>query len=485
MVHDDTELLRRYVTGRSEGAFTELVQRHINLVYAAAVREMARNKALAQDVCQAVFIELARKGPHLTRHPALAGWVYSCVRKMAANLRRAEARRHHREQQVHAMNLLQESQPQHAHWTAIQPVLDDALHDLNERDQTILVLRFLEQRTIEEVGAVLGLNKSAAHMRIDRALEKLRILLCERGITSSTPGLVGGLAVGAAVAAPKRLAAAVAGTALSGATVGVGAPLTLFKIMTMSKLKATIILSLIVAVVSAPVILERNALARVRTDRNALETRNHQLEDEVSRLQLDKEKLSKLMTNSTNLGPSQRESELLHLRGEVGSLLRQNQELTNTLRLANAHGTQSGNSTEGTEPSFGLSFKPALAQNRGFGSVPAALQTIAWGALSGNPESICRLEGKQATNSDGSPAPWTDQMVRFYQDLFRDVGSVQIGDMTPRSDGSMDVQMQLNRESGDLGRGQSSTIAIATLKRGEAGWQVAGMGRGDAPRCLG
>lgn len=472
MVHD-TELLRRYVADHSEAAFTELVQRHINLVYAAAVREMAGDTALAQDVCQAVFIELARKGFGLTQHPALAGWLYSCVRKMAANLRRAESRRHHREQRVHAMSLLHESQPEDAHWTSIQPVLDDALHELNEKDRTALVLRFLEQRTIEEVGVILGLNKSAAHMRIDRALEKLRILLSERGITSSTPGLVAGLAIGAAVAAPKGLAATVAGTALTSATVGTGAPLTLFKIMTMTKLKATVIVSLIVAGLSTPVILEHNAFARVRSERNALETRNRQLEDEVSQLQSDKQQLSKLMANSNNLDHSQKESELLRLRGEVGSLLRQNQDLTNSLRLVAA---QSGNPTAETQPNFGLSFEPAVAQNRGFGSVPAALQTIAWGALSGNPETICRLEGKKATTSDGSPAPWADQMVRFYQDLFKDVGSVQITDMTPKSDGSMDVQMQLNRKSGDLGAGQSATTAIATLKRGEAGWQVAGWG---------
>lgn len=476
MVHSDTELLRRYVTDRSEAAFTELVQRHINMVYAAAVREMAGDTALAQDVCQAVFIELARKAPGLTRHPALAGWLYSCVRKMAANLRRAESRRHHREQQAHAMNLLNESQPEGAHWAAIQPQLDDALHDLKEKDRIVLVLRFLEQRTIEEVGVVLGLNKSAAHMRIDRALEKLRILLCERGITSGTPGLVAGLAVGAAVAAPKGLAADVAATALTTATVGTGAPLTLFKIFTMTKLKATVIVSLIVAGLSTPIILERNASARVRADRNSLETRNRQLEDEVSQLRLDKQQLSKLMANSNNLEHSQKESELLRLRGEVGSLLRQNQDLTNTLRLANTHAAKAGNSAEETQANFGLSFEPALAQNRGFGSVPAALQTIAWGALSGNPETICRLEGKQTINADGSPAPWTDQMVRFYQDLFKDVGSVQITDMTPKSDGSMDVQMQLNRKSGDLGAGQSVTTAIATLKRGEAGWQVAGWG---------
>ena len=32
---EDVELLRRYATNHSEAAFTELVQRHVNLVYSA------------------------------------------------------------------------------------------------------------------------------------------------------------------------------------------------------------------------------------------------------------------------------------------------------------------------------------------------------------------------------------------------------------------------------------------------------------------
>jgi DNA-directed RNA polymerase specialized sigma24 family protein len=60
---NDTELLRRYVEEHAEGPFTELVQEHINLVYSAALREMNGDGALAEDVSQAVFTELARKAP--------------------------------------------------------------------------------------------------------------------------------------------------------------------------------------------------------------------------------------------------------------------------------------------------------------------------------------------------------------------------------------------------------------------------------------
>ena len=80
----DTDLLRSYARDRSESAFTELVQRHINLVHSAALREAHGDASMAEDITQAVFAELARKASSLLRHPALAGWVYTCVRRMTA-----------------------------------------------------------------------------------------------------------------------------------------------------------------------------------------------------------------------------------------------------------------------------------------------------------------------------------------------------------------------------------------------------------------
>ena len=45
---DDIELLRRYPTERSEDAFTELVRRHVDFVYATALRHL-RNTHRAED----------------------------------------------------------------------------------------------------------------------------------------------------------------------------------------------------------------------------------------------------------------------------------------------------------------------------------------------------------------------------------------------------------------------------------------------------
>ena len=59
----DSELLASYVRDRSQEAFSELVARHVDVVYASARRQLG-NEALAQDVTQAL--------PHIDMHIALA-----------------------------------------------------------------------------------------------------------------------------------------------------------------------------------------------------------------------------------------------------------------------------------------------------------------------------------------------------------------------------------------------------------------------------
>jgi DNA-directed RNA polymerase specialized sigma24 family protein len=71
----DQQLLRNYAEHRSEPAFAELVRRHIDLVYSAAVR-MICHAHLAQDVTQEVFVALARSGPQLVERPVLSGWLH-------------------------------------------------------------------------------------------------------------------------------------------------------------------------------------------------------------------------------------------------------------------------------------------------------------------------------------------------------------------------------------------------------------------------
>src|SRR5436853_3730136 len=86
----DSHLLRRYAEQKSEAAFAELVRRHLDLVYSAAVRQVGGDRHAAKDVAQVVFATLARKAGTVARHPVLTGWLYTTTHLAAAHARRTE-----------------------------------------------------------------------------------------------------------------------------------------------------------------------------------------------------------------------------------------------------------------------------------------------------------------------------------------------------------------------------------------------------------
>ena len=89
----DAELLQLYAERGSQPAFSTLVERHLALVYSAALRQVGNNPHRAQEVVQTVFTLLARKVRPLSRPPALIGWLYTTTYYTADKLRRAEQRR--------------------------------------------------------------------------------------------------------------------------------------------------------------------------------------------------------------------------------------------------------------------------------------------------------------------------------------------------------------------------------------------------------
>jgi len=162
---DDKQLLRFYVENGSEAAFASLVERHLNLVYSAAMRQV-RNPDMARDVVQQVFTDLARKAPFLPNRVIIAGWLHQATVFAAAGLIRTEMRRKAREQE--AMQMLDTNSPDH--WNRLAPLLDAALDQLAARDRDVLLLRFFEGRSLRELGLVLGLGEEAARKRVSRAL---------------------------------------------------------------------------------------------------------------------------------------------------------------------------------------------------------------------------------------------------------------------------------------------------------------------------
>jgi RNA polymerase sigma factor (sigma-70 family) len=243
MQADDMALLREYARDRSEQAFRTLVERHVNMVHAVALRQVA-NAQLAEDVTQAVFIVLAQKAASIPHNTILAGWLFRATRFAAANVKRAETRREHWEQKAAQM---EPPSPPDPEMDQIAPLLSDALEELPERDRAAILLRFFESKSIEEVGRNLGTSEGAAKMRLSRAVEKLRLIFRKRGVVAPTAALLGVLSAQTAHAAPAGLASTVVASALLNQTTASTLPLvkTTLALMAQTKSKAFVITALV------------------------------------------------------------------------------------------------------------------------------------------------------------------------------------------------------------------------------------------------
>lgn len=310
-------MLNQYVKDCSEEAFGELVKRYIDLVYSSAVRLVNRDTHLAEDVTQTVFLDLARQARRLSPNVMLGGWLHRHTCFVASKTLRAQRRRQLREQQAVEMNSI--NQQTEAEYASVAPLLDDAINELGAEDRTAILARFFEQRDFQAVGEALGSSEEAARKRVNRAVEKLHLLLKRRGVTLPVAALGTVLATEAVTAAPAGLAAGVAAGAVAGAAVSSTTSLTILKIMGMTKLK-TGIAAAIVATLAVPLVMQHRAQTRLQQENEDLRRKVQTMEQ----VTVENQRLADLLAEATTLVPTRsgqtQSSEVLRLRGEVGRL---------------------------------------------------------------------------------------------------------------------------------------------------------------------
>mgnify|MGYP000904108750 CR=1 FL=1 len=273
----DRELLTRFARERSEAAFHELVRRHAAMVLATA-RRIVPDARLAEEVAQNVFVLLTRKAAELDPSQSVAGWIYQATRHCAFNQRRSEHRRQQRELTAALMQPDESGPPRER----FLDELEHALTALPAEDRDALVIRFLEDRPLREVGRELGVSEDAARKRVGRALERLREIFARRGITATVGSLTTLLLAEAGAAVPAGLTAALASTALAQSATTT----TLIHQGTLATMKAinlkfagTVVATAILTG-TAVYLVQRPVIERLRVETQALHELRGQLDSE-------------------------------------------------------------------------------------------------------------------------------------------------------------------------------------------------------------
>ncbi len=328
--------MRDYAEHRSEAAFTELVQRHIDLVYSAALR-MVRDAHLAEDVAQGVFVAFAQNAHQLTDRPVLSGWLHRTTQNLAANAVRSDVRRRAREQEAAAMNELLANESD-ASWEHIAPLLDAALGELNEADRDALLLRYFERKSAREMAEILGTSDDAAQKRVNRAVDRLREFLAKRGVTVGAGGLAIVISTHAVHAAPVGLALTISSSAALAGTSAATTTATVTKAIAMTALQKTIVATVIIAAVGAG-IYQAHQASGLRDQIAALTRQQEQqaaLSNQVQQLQLERDRATNQLAalSAENTALKKNPNEVLKLRGEVGKLRQENTAMGSSSALS-------------------------------------------------------------------------------------------------------------------------------------------------------
>ncbi len=448
---NDYELLRDHARNGSQAAFTQLVERHLGLVYSAARRQVG-NAHLAEDISQQVFTLLARKAGRLGADTVLSAWLYRTARHLASETVRREVRRQRREQlAAETMNL---STPDAA-WRQIEPLLDEAMAGLSRGDHDAIVLRYFENKSLKEVAAALGTSEDAAQKRVARALDKLRAKFTRRGVTLSASALAAAIAGGAVHAAPAGLAHSIATAALAGAaaTAATGFTAHLLQAMAATKLKI-IAAALAAAAVGTPLVVQYRVNQALRAENAALREQSDQLA-EWERLRADNQRLAAQLQADAARTQAEHE-DLLRLRGEVTRLRKQLQADAAATRRG-ADGEAVTNAVPAETPQAPAPFTVAVSARVGEGQT---LVTGGWPTAPGKRTLALVTPTADSSRTNAGQVLITTRLVEAPQDAWTQLG---LGDISNEGQQSPPRKILSMEQAGALMASLTNTVECTLL----------------------
>lgn len=164
----DTDLVEASLSDLE--AFGELIRRHQDFVYGAALR-IVRNPVMAQDLAQEAFVRAHRALPGFRGQAQVRSWLYRIATNLALN---AVQRRREYPTDAVPDRPAKRDPASITEASALREELEAAISELPEKLKEPLVLREYEGMSYQEIADQLDLPINTVRTRILRARYALR-----------------------------------------------------------------------------------------------------------------------------------------------------------------------------------------------------------------------------------------------------------------------------------------------------------------------
>jgi len=181
------ELFSSRTGAKSESAFAELVARHGPRVLRVC-RRVLRDEHEAEDALQVTFLLLAKKAQGLRVNGSIAPWLHVVACRVAADARKAAARRKAQQQKIMAMASMRPSDPV-GDDDERAAILYEEIGRLSAKLRAAVVLCDLDGLSHHKAALLLGWPVGTVKSRQSRGRERLRHRLLLRGLAFGTGGL--------------------------------------------------------------------------------------------------------------------------------------------------------------------------------------------------------------------------------------------------------------------------------------------------------
>lgn len=172
----DKEIIQRIVQKGEKALFGELYDRYANKVYRKCI-SMVKNREDARDLCHDILVKAFLNIANFAGNSSFSTWVYAITYNQCIDFLRSKQKKrtveYDKEHESYELDDNLDIEEKKIFEIEVER-LEVLMYELSEDDRAILLMKYQDDMSIDDIQHILGVQTSAAKMRLKRARDRLR-----------------------------------------------------------------------------------------------------------------------------------------------------------------------------------------------------------------------------------------------------------------------------------------------------------------------